>query len=152
MVVKAGYHPAASITANGPGDHFQVDTSIHLPESPDGYKALLVCIDVFTGFVLLKPLRDSTAETVARKLWKIFSIVGFPKILQSDNGSEFINDVLKALTKLIGIEHRFISPYNPRADGKVERSIGTVMMIIKKLLHGTNNLLALICQLCSINF
>ncbi|MGH2640058.1 MAG: RNase H-like domain-containing protein, partial [Rhabdochlamydiaceae bacterium] len=44
-VVKCGYHPAGSITANGPGDHFQVDTSVHLPLSPDGYKALLVCID-----------------------------------------------------------------------------------------------------------
>jgi hypothetical protein len=138
VVVKRGYHPASSITALGPGDHFQIDTSVHLPESDDGYCALLVCIDVFTGFVLLRPLRDTTAETVARKLWKIFSIVGLPKILQSDNGSEFTNDVLHALIKITGIDHRLISPYNPRADGKVERSIGTVMMIIKKLLHGTN--------------
>ena len=138
VVVQRGYHPASSITATGPGDHFQIDTSVHLPESPDGYRALLVCIDVFTGFVLLRPLRDTTAETVARKLWKIFATVGLPKILQSDNGGEYANDVLNALIKLTGIDHRFISAYNPRADGKVERSIGTVMMIIKKLLHGTN--------------
>ena len=138
VVVKAGFNPATAITANGPGDHLQIDTSVHLPASPDGYTALLVCIDVFTGFVVLKPLKSTTAEIVARKLWKIFSLIGFPKILQSDNGSEFINDVLAALVKITGIERRFISPYNPRADGKVERSIGTVMLIIKKLLHGTN--------------
>ena len=35
------------------------------------------------------------------------------------------------------MDHRLIAPYNPRADGKVERSIGTVMSIIKKLLDGT---------------
>ena len=35
------------------------------------------------------------------------------------------------------MDHRLISPYNPRADGKVERTIGTVTSIIKKLLHGT---------------
>jgi hypothetical protein len=64
---------------------------------------------------------------------------GWPKILQSDNGSEFVNNILRALVKVTGIEHRFISAYNPRADGKVERSIGTVTMIIKKLLHGTTN-------------
>ena len=40
--------------------------------------------------------------------------------------------------KICGIDHRFISPYNPRADGKVERSIGTIMSIIKKLLHGSD--------------
>jgi transposase InsO family protein len=138
VVVKSGFHPAQFITSSGPGEHIQIDTSVHLPESPDGYTALLVCLDVFTGFVLLRPLRDTTAETVARKLWKIFCTIGFPKILQSDNGSEFVNDILRALIKITGIEHRFISPYNPRADGKVERSIGTCMMIIKKLLHGTN--------------
>jgi hypothetical protein len=88
---------------------------------------------------MLRPLKDTTAENVAKELWDIFSIIGFPKILQSDNGSEFVNETLRTLVKLTGIEHRFISPYNPRADGKVERSIGTVSMIIKKSLHGTNN-------------
>lgn len=139
VVVKAGYHPSGSITANAPGDHFQIDTSVHLPESPDGFKALLVCIDVFTGFVILRSVKETSAETVAQQLWDIFSIIGLPKILQSDNGSEFVNEILRSLVKITGIEQRFISPYNPRADGKVERSIGSVMMIIKKMLHGTSN-------------
>lgn len=151
-VVKAGFHPASSITANGPADHIQVDTSVHLPESPDGYRALLVAIDVFTGFIVLKPLKDTTAETVAKELWDIFAIIGIPKILQSDNGSEFINDVLAALVKITGIEHRFISAYNPRADGKVERSIGTVMSIIKKMLHGTSRYWPLFVSFAQLSF
>lgn len=124
--------------SDGPWHHIQVDTSVHLPPSPDGYTALLVIIDVFTGFVLLRPLKTNSAEIVARKLWKIFCVFGLPKILQSDNGPEFVNEVLRALVQINGIDHRLISPYNPRADGKVERSIQTVMMVIKKLLHGTN--------------
>src|SRR6185312_6517224 len=134
VVTKSGFHPVQSITALGPGDHYQVDTSVHLPPSPDGHVALLVLIDVFTGFIVLRPLKDTTAETVARKLWKIFSLIGYPKILQSDNGSEFVNDVIQSLVRIVGIERRFITPYNPRSDGKVERSIQTVMLIIKKLL------------------
>src|SRR5581483_11289131 len=73
------------------------------------------------------------------KLWNICSDFGLPKIIQSDNGPEFVNAVIRALVKLTGMDHRFISPYNPRTDGKVERSIGTVMSIVKKLLHGTSN-------------
>ena len=138
-VVKSGFHPAQSITALGPGDHFQVDTSVHLPESPEGHTTLLVCIDVFTGFIMLRALMNNEATTVADALWSIFSIIGLPRILQSDNGPEFTNDVLRCVVKLTGIEHRFISPYNPRADGKVERSIGTVTSIIKKMLHGTSH-------------
>jgi hypothetical protein len=137
-VVKTGYHPPKSITANGPGDHFQIDLASNLPETKSGHVALLVLIDVFTGFVILRALRDKTAETVARKLYKIFCLIGFPKILQSDNAREFVNDVLRALIRLAGIDHRLISPYNPRADGKVERAVGSVTMIIKKLLHGVD--------------
>jgi transposase InsO family protein len=138
-VTKQGFHPASFITASGPWDHIQVDTSVHLPTSPRGHTSLLVVIDVFTGFIQLRPLKNHSAETVARKLWKVFTILGLPKILQSDNGTEFSNEVLRALVKLTGVEQRFISPYNPRADGKVERSIGTVMGVIKKMLHGTNH-------------
>ena len=137
VVVKAGYDPAQFIHASGPWDHIQVDTSVHLPASPDGYTALMVVIDVFTGYIVLRPLKSNTAEAVARKLWKIFCTLGLPKIIQSDNGSEYVNDTLRALVKITGLDHRLISPYNPRADGKVERSIGSVMQIIKKLLHGS---------------
>ena len=132
-----GYHPAQFITADGPWTHIQIDCSVHLPESEDGHKVLLVIIDVFTGFVILKSLITNTAEIIANELWSVFAIMGLPKIVQSDNGPEFSNKVVKALTTLIGVQHRFITPYNPRCDGKVERVIGTVMSIIKKLLNGT---------------
>ena len=138
VVVKSGYHPAEFITAAGPLHHVQVDTSVHLPESPDGCTALLVVIDVFTGFLLLRALKDTTAATIAQQLWEMFSIVGFPKIIQSDNGLEHVSSIIRALFQLTGMEQRLISPYNPRADGKVERAIGTVVMIIKKMLHGTS--------------
>ena len=137
-VTKSGFHPSSFIVSGGPWDHVQMDHSVHLPPSPDGYTALLVLIDVFTGFIVLRPLRTTSAEEVAKNLWDVFCLLGLPKILQSDNGPEFVNTIIRTLIKLTGIDHRLISPYNPRADGKVERSIGTVMSIIKKLLHGSN--------------
>ena len=138
-VTKAGFHPAQFITSSSPWDHIQMDTSVHLPVSKEGMKVLLVVIDVFTGYIILRPLKTNTALLVAKELWNIFSLLGLPKVIQSDNGSEFVNAVVKELVILMGVEHRFISPYNPRCDGKVERSIGTVMSIIKKLLHGSDN-------------
>ena len=91
-------------------------------------------------------------ETVARKLWKIFCVIGWPRILQSDNGREFVNEVLRALVKLTGIDHRLISAYNPRADGKVERVIGTTMMIIKKLLFGAKHNWSLYVPFAQVTF
>ncbi len=139
-VTKKGYNPSNFIHASGPWEHVQVDTSVHMPPSPDGHTTLLIVIDVFTGFVLLRACKSSTAEEIAYELWDIFCTFGFPKILQSDNGHEFVNDTLRALVKISGLEHRFISPYNPRADGKVERAIGTIVQVLKKMVHGSNRL------------
>ena len=139
-VVKAGFNPGTAITATGPWDHIQIDCSVHLPPTKDGYSVMLATIDVFTGFVLLRALKTTSAHDVAQALWELFCTFGPPKILQSDNGPEFVNDVIRALVKLTGVEHRLISPYNPRADGKVERSIGTVTGIIKKMLNGTDTM------------
>ena len=137
VVTKAGYNPASFITADGPWHHVQLDTSTHMPPSPNGYTCLLVLIDVFTGFVLLRPIKTNSADIVANELWQVCCTFGLPKIVQSDNGPEFVNNVLRAMVNCCGIDHRLISPYNPRADGKVERAIGTVCSIIKKQLHGS---------------
>jgi hypothetical protein len=136
-VIKTGFNPSGFIHASGPWEHVQVDTSVHMPPSPEGKTTLLVIIDVFTGFCQLRSCSSSSAEEIAKELWDVFCTFGFPKILQSDNGHEFVNDLLRALVKLSGIEHRFISPYNPRADGKVERAIGTLSSVIKKMVHGS---------------
>jgi RNase H-like domain found in reverse transcriptase/Reverse transcriptase (RNA-dependent DNA polymerase)/Integrase zinc binding domain/Integrase core domain/Chromo (CHRromatin Organisation MOdifier) domain/Retrotransposon gag protein/Zinc knuckle len=138
-VSKSGFHPAQAIYATSPWDHVQIDNSVHLPESDKGHRVLLVIICVFTGFVVLCPCKNSEAETIARKLWKLFCLIGFPRILQSDNGPEFVNEVLRVVVKLSGINHRFISPYNPRADGKVERAVGTTIGILKKQLGVLRN-------------
>jgi hypothetical protein len=137
-VGRTGFHPAQVINALGPGDHMQVDLLVHLPPSPDGYVAILHIIDVFTGFTILRPLKDEHATTAAQQLFEIFCLIGFPRILQSDNGPQFVSDVHDALCRIAGIEKRLISAYNPRADGKVERSVGTTTTIIKKMLHGTD--------------
>ena len=134
-VVKTGYHPARSVEAFLPGDHLQIDLA-SFPVSTEGHHFCLVCVDVFTGFLVLRALKQKTAESVARALWDIFTIIGVPRVLQSDNGTEFKNEILAALTRLEGVEHRFIAAYNPRADGKVERSVKTVKDTVNKLMQG----------------
>jgi transposase InsO family protein len=138
-VVRAGFHPARSITALRPGDHYQVDLA-QFPTSLEGHTYCLVMVDVFSGFVFLRPIINKEAATVARALWEIWCVIGIPKILQSDNGSEFKNIDLNTICRLTGIDRRFIAPYNPRADGKVENTVKAVKQTIHKLLHGASAL------------
>lgn len=85
---------------------------------------------------MLKAIPNKEMTSIARAIWEICTVIGVPRILQSDSGSEFSNKVVNTLCRLGGINRRFIAPYNPRSDGKVERTIKTVKQTIMKLMHG----------------
>ncbi|CAF1106796.1 unnamed protein product [Brachionus calyciflorus] len=68
---------------------------IDMQTLPDGeYKWLMVYQDHFTKFLQLRPLRAKIAIEVASALIDVFSILGVPYLLQSDNGREFRNQIL----------------------------------------------------------
>ncbi|XP_043491623.1 KRAB-A domain-containing protein 2-like [Polistes fuscatus] len=78
----------------------QVDL-IDFQSQPDReYKFIMVYQDHLTQFVILKSLTSEKAEEVANNLVEIFSLLGAPSILQSDNGREFANNVVTSLKKL----------------------------------------------------
>jgi len=83
-------------------------------------------------------MQDKTAVSTAMSLLKMCTILGFPKILQSDNGKEFVNQVINALTENSGIEHRLITAYHPQANGVAERYVQTAKRAIVKMTMGRN--------------
>ena len=85
-----------------------------IPKSNEGYTFVMTTVDVMTGFAIFQPLKDKTMEESARVLWQLISTFGPPKILQSDNGLEFVNQLMNALVQLFGIDRRLITAYNPR--------------------------------------
>ena len=132
---REGFHPLKGITALMPWDHVAVDLK-EMPIAVTGERYLLVVADVATDYTHLKPLESKDKFTVARALWETFAVFGKPQILQSDNGKEFLNDILEAMTNLHGVDHRFISAYHPSANGFVERKNLDFQKMFKKLLGG----------------
>ena len=51
----------------------------------------------------------------------VFLQYGFPAVLQSDQGGEWLNAVLRQLTKLLSIEHIVTTSYRPHLNGSTER-------------------------------
>ncbi|KAH9270885.1 hypothetical protein BASA83_007038 [Batrachochytrium salamandrivorans] len=66
-------------------------------------------------------------------LFSIFTNFGFPCVIQSDNGTEFVNAIVHHLTTSFHIDHRLSTPYHPRANGLAERSVQTSCHAIRKL-------------------
>jgi transposase InsO family protein len=132
-VGKRGFHPQGSVQATFPWEHVAIDTFHFNLVTAAGFKHVLVIVCVATGFVVLRPLTDLQMVTLAAPLWEVFSLFGFPKILQSDNGTEFCNSLVAKLTWLAEIEHRFIASWNPRCNGKAESSVGLAKAMLLKM-------------------
>lgn len=89
-------------------------------------------IDEATRERFIYPYEELTAQNTVDFLWRAFLYFGYkPKIIQTDNGSEFTytrqtkTDRLHLLDEFCenhGIEHKLIKPRTPRHNGKVERS------------------------------
>jgi transposase InsO family protein len=135
-VQKRGYHVARAAHSCYPMDHLQLDFKTGLDADPDGYTVLLVVVDVFTGFVWLRPLKQRTAVETAKALIGIFQDFGAPKIIQGDSDPAFTSDLMTELFKSLGIEARLTAPYTPEKHGKVEITIQKVTNVIFKMIMG----------------
>jgi transposase InsO family protein len=137
-IERAGFHPAKSITADNIWDHIQMDLIGPISGSDNHYKYILTVVDVCSSYTVIRPLLDNEASTVATELHSILCTFGPPKILQSDNGPEFKNNLLEQLTKLFSVGRRWSTPYKPNTNGAVERKNQDIEKMLHKL---TNNVM-----------
>ena len=138
-VSVAGFNPLQTIDATLPMDHVAVDLFGPFTSSRNGATYALLLIDIATRFVWLSPLQDKSAASVAKALFEIFCQNGFPKIIQSDNGTEFVNSLIHVWLEQTGVTHRLITPYHPEANGAAERHVGIAKSLLFKLLQGDDS-------------
>jgi hypothetical protein len=72
-----------------------------------GNRYILVATDYCTKWVEPKALRDNTASSTAKFLYKyIWYRYGCPIELVSDQGAHFVNGVIRSLTQHYAVVHR----------------------------------------------
>ena len=64
-----------------------------------GYKFLLTCIDVFSKFAWVIPLKNKSGETLVNGFQSILDLGQSPEKLQTDKGTEFLNRNFQSLLK-----------------------------------------------------
>ncbi len=125
--------PAYSQLKLRPFETVQMDTIGPLPEA-GGKRYIIVFTDVFSRLTELAPVRTTNAKEASEALLNFVAAYGKPRTLQSDNGSQFANQVIAELTARCGIDHRFSIPYHPQGMGVVERQNGEVMRHLRAIL------------------
>ena len=96
--------PRRKTIVRGPGVQLQadlMDVSSHAARNDDT-RFLLTTVDAFSRLARVVPLRNKGGKEVARGLKKAIGGLGY-KLLQTDKGTEFRNDNVRALLQSEGI-------------------------------------------------
>jgi hypothetical protein len=104
------------------------------PAGPEKqYRYIAHMVDHLSTFHFTEAIREKNGDEVLHFIRKTFAITGFPAIIHSDNGREFINNSVEAYLQIHNIEYRHGKPYKPTTQGKVERGNRTLKETIRKL-------------------
>ncbi len=117
----------------GSFDVFGIDL-LQLPRSTQGSVYILVCVDHFSRFVVLAPLRNKSSVTVAHAIVShLICPYTTPRVLLSDNGTEFKNQILADICSQYNIKQTFIIAHHPASNGLVERTNRNILEISRHL-------------------
>ena len=110
-----------------------VDTLGPLPRDENNNTFIIVMIDHFSRFVELEPAPTCTSLDAARALLKLIGRYGIPREILSDQGSQYSAHIIDDLLNIMNIDRRFTLPYDPKANGLVERVNGEVMKHLRAI-------------------
>lgn len=110
-----------NIQPEGPLDVVSIDIVGPLKETGDGFKYILVVVDLFTRFVTLYALKTQKATEVADKLMEFIAVFGLFDKLLSDCATNFQGAVLTILASRLGVKKLKSTHYRPQTSGTNER-------------------------------
>ena len=126
--------PLHPIKIGQPFDRIVIDLVGSCKLSTNGNWYIITAIDYLTKWPEAKPIPDKKAITIAKFIFEeIICRHGCPKEIQSDNGLEFANEIVRELSTKFGIKQKFSSPYHPQTNGIIERFNRTLCTTLQKL-------------------
>ena len=110
-----------------------IDTCGPFPVSATGNKYVCTIVDHFSGWPEAYAIPDKSANTIAQLLLNDFiPRHGCPRLVISDQGTEYCNALLNQVHKELGISRIRTSSYHPQSNGKTERFHRVMNEMIQK--------------------
>ena len=107
-----------------------------LPTAPGNRKFFIAATDYFTKWVEAEPLATIKEKDVKRFVWQnVVTRFGVPKILISDNGTQFDGRLFRGFCEDLKIEFYNSTPAYPQSNGQAEASNKTILDGLKKRLE-----------------
>ncbi|KAG7300079.1 hypothetical protein JYU34_015614 [Plutella xylostella] len=108
-----------------------VDVAIDLMGPLPSGEHLFVVVDYFSRYKEVKICRRITSSEIVAHLKEIFSRLGFPSTITSDNGKQFVSEEFKEFCQERNITLYNSIPYWPQQNGEVERQNRDILKRLK---------------------
>ncbi|XP_078797929.1 uncharacterized protein LOC144989406 [Oryzias latipes] len=108
-----------------------------LEKSSQGHQYILVVCDYATRYPEAFPLRTITSSAIIHALTELFSRVGIPDEILTDQGTNFCSRLMQQFHRQLGIKSLRTTPYHPETDGLVERFNQTLKRMLRKFVSET---------------
>lgn len=103
-------------------------------------KTYLLYVDTYSKFCHVSFMNNTNAKNVNSQLSQIFSLLGLPTTIVSDNGPPYASHEFQNFLKQHNIKQMFSPPYHPQSNGSGERYVQTVKDTMKKYLINGDSL------------
>ncbi|CAK9813916.1 Retrovirus-related Pol polyprotein from transposon 412 [Anthophora plagiata] len=127
---------------NTPGrafDKIALDMVGPLPKTPSGHEYILTTQDLLTKYSLAVTLRTvSAVETADALIDHFICKFGAPKVILTDQGSNFTNALMRAVARRFRIQQNRATAFHPQTNGSLERSHHVLTEYLKQYINKNN--------------
>jgi transposase InsO family protein len=108
--------------------HLAMDFIVALPETEDGYDAIMVVIDRLTKRAHFVPTTTIATALETAKLYRnrVFSLHGIPEEILSDRDPKFTSVLWTSLCEMLGTRQKLTTAFRQQANGVTERVNQTI--------------------------
>jgi len=130
---------------------YQIDFKTLPRKSSQGSVGILCIIDSYSGWPILRAVKDFSAETTARVFFnEVITKWGIPEVVISDRGASFCSRFFSCIVKMLGIKHRISSARSPRTNGMCESLVKRASDLLKVYAKDDSHLddVLPLCEMC----
>ncbi|KAL2226629.1 UNVERIFIED_CONTAM: Gag-Pol polyprotein [Sesamum indicum] len=128
--------PMEPIKIACPFDQWGIDIVGPFPPAQAQKKFIIVAVEYFSKWVKAEAVAKISEKEVINFIWKnIICRFGIPRILISDNGTQFQGRKITEWCKELKIAQHFTAVANPQANGEIEVTNRTILQHLKTRLE-----------------
>ncbi|GFR87726.1 Pol polyprotein [Elysia marginata] len=116
-----------------PFDKVAIDIVGPMQMSRSRNRYILTMVDAATRWCEAIALKEIKTQDVANALFQIFSRLGLPQEILSDNGKQLVSNAMAEVMAMLNIDRRLSTPYHAQSNGLVERFNGTLKLMLRRL-------------------